>query len=448
MAAGAGPTEIARETIRQLALRRLAPTPEHYARVYREIGGMEEEPDGAAAQAQFLREQMARLLTDAVVPRLGYHEELATEARAIAERIRAAREMAELRAEAQALRQFWIHLELRGQTQADVLAASLALLQLTVRNLGELVADERWVKPQVERLEKLLAAPPDLEAMREVERGLRAVIVRQGAMRRQLEEAQAALREMVSAFIERIGAISSSTGAYSARVSEYARRIQEAKDLAGLAGLVSELLADTRGMQTDLVRSREELVEARRRVQAQQARIAELEKQLETVASLVREDALTGALNRRGLEEAFSAECARAERRGEPLSLAVLDLDDFKALNDRLGHQAGDAALAHLARVARTALRPTDIVTRYGGEEFVILLPGSAGEEAARIVMRVQHALTRHLLRHNEEKVLITFSAGVAERRPGETREALIARADTAMYEAKRAGKNRVVVAP
>ncbi|MCX7960538.1 MAG: GGDEF domain-containing protein [Burkholderiales bacterium] len=447
MAAGAGPTEIARETIRQLALRRLAPTPEHYARVYREIGGLPEDADGAEAQARFLRELAARLLTDAVVPRLGYSEALAEEARAIAARLREARDMADLRAEEKALRQFWIHLELRGQTQADVLAAALALLQLAVRNLGELVADERWVGPQVARMEKLLAAPPDVAAMREVERGLRAVIVRQGAMRKQLEQAQAALREMVSAFIERIGALGAATGAYSERVAAYARRIGEARDLAGLAGLVSELLADTREMQTDLLRSREELVEARRRVQAQQARIAELEKELETVAGLVREDALTGALNRRGLEEAFAAECARAERRGEPLALAVLDLDNFKALNDRLGHQAGDAALAHLARVARQALRPTDVVTRYGGEEFVILLPGSDAEEAARVVARVQHALTRHLFRHHEHKVLITFSAGVAERRPGETREALIARADAAMYEAKRSGKNRVVVA-
>lgn len=446
MAAVQSPTEIARETIRQLVLRRLAPTPEHYARVYREIGGENGEEPGAE-EARFLREQMARLLTDAVVPRLGYTEPLVEEARAIAARIRAARGLAEVRAEAQALRQFWIHLELRGQTQADLLAAALALLQLAVRNLAELVPDERWVRPQVERLEKLLAAPPDLEAMREVERSLRAVIVRQGAMRRGLEEAQVALRDMVSAFVERIGVLSSATGAYSARVTEYARRIEEAKDLPGLAGLVAELLADTRGMQTDLVRSREELAEARRRVQAQQARIADLEKELETVAGLVREDALTGALNRRGLEEAFAAECARAERRGEPLALAVLDLDDFKALNDRLGHQAGDAALAHLARVARTALRPTDIVTRYGGEEFVILLPGSVAAEAARVIERVQHALTRHLLRHHEDRVLITFSAGVAERRPGETRESLIERADSAMYQAKRAGKNRVALA-
>lgn len=450
MAAATAPSELARETLRQLAARRLAPTPDNYGRVYRELSG-QPAPDESLADeresAQFLREQLARVLTDAVIPRLGYKEDLAREARAIAEGLRSARGVAGLRDQAAALRQFWIHLELRGETQADLLSSALALLQLAVRNFGELSPDERWLKPQLEKIEGALAQPPDLEKMREAERGLREVIFRQGALRKSLDEAAVALKQMVAVFIDRLGGLSHSSGDYAERVGEMAKKIAQAQDLPSLTGLVAQLMSDTRGVQTDMARSREQLLEARRKAQGYEARVEQLERELETVASLVREDALTGVLNRRGMEEAYVAELARGERRGTPFSLAVLDLDNFKQLNDRLGHQAGDSALAHLARTVRTALRPSDTVARYGGEEFVILMPETACGDAVEIMTRVQRELTRRFFLHNNDRVLITFSAGIAGRQPGEAREALIERADRAMYEAKRSGKNRVCAA-
>jgi diguanylate cyclase len=450
MAAPGSPSEIARETIRRLAQRRLVPTPESYASVYREIAGTApaaEAPGPEREFQQFLREQLAKLLTDAVVPRLGYGEDLAGEASAIAAGLRSASTLAEARDQAAALRQFWIHLELRGETQADLVHSALALLQLVVRNFGEIAVEDRWLKPQLEKIEALLASPPDLKRMREAERGLREVIFRQGSLKRGLLEAKAALKNMVGVFLDRLGALGSATGEYSARMDDYSRRIQEADDLRSLAELVAQLMADTRGVQADIVRSRDELLEARRQAQQYEARVEKLEKELETVAGLVREDALTGALNRRGLEEAFAAETARGERRGSALSLAVLDIDNFKQLNDRLGHQAGDAALAHLAQIVRGAVRPSDVVARFGGEEFVILLPDTGCEEAVNVMVRVQRELTRRFFLHNNEKVLITFSAGVAERVDGEAREQLIERADRAMYAAKRSGKNRVFAA-
>jgi diguanylate cyclase len=161
----------------------------------------------------------------------------------------------------------------------------------------------------------------------------------------------------------------------------------------------------------------------------------------------VREDQLTKTLNRRGLDEAWATEAARAERQQSPLCLAVLDLDNFKHLNDRLGHQAGDRALVHLTEVVRQALRPSDIIARYGGEEFVVLLPHTPADEAVSVMVRLQRELTRQFFMHDNERVLITFSAGVAERRVDEPRDSLLKRADTALYEAKRAGKNRVLPA-
>ena len=125
----------------------------------------------------------------------------------------------------------------------------------------------------------------------------------------------------------------------------------------------------------------------------------------------------------------------------------MLDLDNFKELNDRLGHLSGDAALVHLAEVARTVMRPQDLLARYGGEEFVLLLPDTALENGVAAMKRLQRELSTQLFLQGKEKVLITFSAGVVQLQDTETSTEALLRADAAMYLAKRAGKNRVVAA-
>ena len=158
-------------------------------------------------------------------------------------------------------------------------------------------------------------------------------------------------------------------------------------------------------------------------------------------------DQLTQIANRRGLLQAFDAERARVERSGEPLAIGLLDIDNFKRLNDELGHAAGDTALKMLADVVSKALRPTDLVARYGGEEFVVLLPDTPVDEAGQILTRLQRSLSGGLFMHENKQVFVTFSAGVTPYRPGETIEAALERADQALYEAKRTGKNRTCVA-
>ena len=165
------------------------------------------------------------------------------------------------------------------------------------------------------------------------------------------------------------------------------------------------------------------------------------------MSELVREDQLTGSLNRRGLDDVYEREAARADRRGTPLCAALLDLDNFKRLNDTYGHLAGDGALRHLVKVVKDTLRSMDVIARFGGEEFLILLPETTIEAAEATMTRLQRELTRHFFMHENEKVLITFSAGVALRRPHEGQSDLVKRADEAMYKAKKSGKNRVVVA-
>jgi diguanylate cyclase len=125
--------------------------------------------------------------------------------------------------------------------------------------------------------------------------------------------------------------------------------------------------------------------------------------------------------------------------------MALLDIDNFKVLNDRLGHATGDVALAHLATVTRDVMRPQDTLARYGGEEFVILMPDTPLDNGIEAMTRLQRELTKRFFLAGTEKVLITFSAGVAQLAADEAGQSAIKRADQAMYLAKRAGKNRVL---
>jgi len=156
-------------------------------------------------------------------------------------------------------------------------------------------------------------------------------------------------------------------------------------------------------------------------------------------------DGLTGIANRRQCEDALAQEIARADRLNAPFTLVIADLDDFKPINDRHGHAVGDDVLREFASVLRLTLREADLAGRWGGEEFVLLLPGTDAEGGAQLAERVRTALGERTFHGREGAVFgVTCSFGVAQFRPGGSERELFAQADRALYEAKRHGKNRV----
>jgi diguanylate cyclase (GGDEF)-like protein len=156
-------------------------------------------------------------------------------------------------------------------------------------------------------------------------------------------------------------------------------------------------------------------------------------------------DDLTGIANRRQCEDALTAEIARAERLGSTLTLVLADLDDFKAVNDVHGHAVGDDVLRKFAAALRSTVRDSDLAGRWGGEEFLLLLPGADATGGALLADRVRATFSeRSFAGRDGETVTVTCSFGVAQHRPGDDQRELFASADRALYRAKRAGKNRV----
>jgi diguanylate cyclase (GGDEF)-like protein len=159
-------------------------------------------------------------------------------------------------------------------------------------------------------------------------------------------------------------------------------------------------------------------------------------------------DPLTGLFNRRYLDESLPRELHRAQRGNSPLCVAMLDLDHFKRLNDTFGHDAGDSLLRELGQVLHEKLRKSDIVCRYGGEEFVLVLPDSSLANAWQRVEQIRVLIKELQIRHGEHLLgMMTVSAGIAgAREHGSTARELMRAADNALYAAKQAGRDRVVV--
>ena len=170
------------------------------------------------------------------------------------------------------------------------------------------------------------------------------------------------------------------------------------------------------------------------------------------LSELARTDALTGLANFRALMARMSEEYSRACRYEYPLSVVMIDLDNLKQINDRFGHDVGNRAIVALTRILKASLRQTDFAARYGGDEFVVLLPHQSPAEASVMVDRLRRGLGQHALEGQDGmpvQLILTMSAGIAGHAPDDPRpsfEGLLQMADAALYQAKRGGRNRVIV--
>ena len=326
----------------------------------------------------------------------------------------------------------------------------LALCHSLTDGLADLAEDRSWVEGQAEGLLLRLQGAAGARAVRAARELLDETRTAQRSLQAERAQARDALRDMVRQVLAELGELGSATGRFSDKVAGYAQAIEAADSLDSLAAAVREMLDESRTVHDVVAGARDRLAAEHARASALESRVLGLEAELRRLADEVSTDALTQVANRRGLAQAFTQETARVLRDGPekaPLAIGLIDIDNFKKLNDSLGHAAGDVALQSLAARVKEWLRPVDHIARFGGEEFVLLLPATPVDEAQQALTRLQRRLSASLFMHEGQEVFVTFSAGVTAWRAGETVEAALARADEGLYEAKRTGKNRTCVA-
>jgi diguanylate cyclase len=342
----------------------------------------------------------------------------------------------------------------RGRLVEHLHGLSLELAE----GLTELAEEGSWARGQASRIQLALAADdgaaPSVRGVRAASALLTQTRQQQARVRAQRDDARESIKVLLQRMVGDAGEIGHEAGRFQQAIARHAQAVAGAGSLESLGQVVRSILDDSQAVQTAVARSRDRIEQDQAQVQALQAQVRELEGELKRLSDEVHTDALTQVANRRGLQAAFDVERARCERAGAgeagglgDLGIGLIDIDNFKKLNDSLGHAAGDQALKALAAAVRERLRPVDHVARFGGEEFVVLLPGQDAAAAAQALTRLQRSLSEALFMHEGRGVLVTFSAGVTPWRTGETLEQALERADGALYEAKRTGKNRTCTA-
>ena len=327
-----------------------------------------------------------------------------------------------------------------------------ALARELTAGLTELAEDDSWARGQAEAMLARLGPAEagttlSVRSVRATQELLAQTRRQQQRLKGERDQAREALKSLVHSLMAELSALGGSTGRFGDQLETYAETIEQSDSLDGLASLVRGMIQQSREVQSEIASASERLQVGQAEAVQLSTRVRELESELRRLSEEVSIDALTQVANRRGLADAFGAESARHSRDGGTLAVALIDIDNFKKLNDSLGHSVGDQALKSLAARVRAALRPVDHVARFGGEEFVLLLPGTEIAEAQQALTRLQRDLTASLFMHEGRDVFVTFSAGVTAWRAGEALDPAIERADEALYEAKRSGKNRTCVA-
>ena len=230
---------------------------------------------------------------------------------------------------------------------------------------------------------------------------------------------------------------------YYQHAEQYAREIRKTHDVNEIIRILDAVLSETR----DLHQS-DEMSNSRQKISDTEQKIESLRHELALIRELVHTDQMTGLFNRRGLDEHFIREAARADRSKNPLCIILIDLDNFKEINETYGYPFGDNVLISLARIMKNALRPTDVVARYGGEEFVILLPDTEINDAVRIIQRLQRMLASNpVLNADNQPVSVTISCGVTLRQTDEHQHTVIKRVDEALFRAKNIGLSQIELA-
>jgi diguanylate cyclase len=436
--------QLAKATLLRLAQGRLEPTPENYAQAWIEAGGVTAKapaPAPAATQWPRLAGSFAQTLRVALPPD---DEGAAALARELTKHAEQWREQGASEALATAVDYTCAQARTMFVQRHHLVDELGKLVRALSEGLTELAEDQSWAQGQAEALRANLDGESlSVRSVRSAADMLTQTRRQQTQLRGERDRARAALKALVHSLTTELEALGGQTGRFSEELERCTDDLERADSREQMGSVLHEMLTATRSVQSGVAEASARIAAGREQAETLNSRVQELEGELRRLSEEVSTDALTQVANRRGLARAFEVESARSGRDGTPLAVGLIDIDNFKKLNDALGHAAGDTALKALAGQVRAALRPVDHVARFGGEEFVVLLPDTAIDQAQEVLTRVQRGLSMSLFMHEGREVFVTFSAGVSVWRAGEPLGTTLERADGALYEAKRSGKNR-----
>ena len=248
------------------------------------------------------------------------------------------------------------------------------------------------------------------------------------------------LRDMAQDLTDKADHLVRDLGTKNQDLRESVSGLRRSREKAEFMRLLNLVIEKAGSIHDSVQSSHRELLETRKSLTA-------IQEELVETRQLLNEDALTGALNRRGLDQTLNREIARAQRTRTAMSVAMVDLDHFKRVNDLHGHDAGDRMLVHFTGLIRSVMRKSDALARYGGEEFTLILPETDARGAHKLLERLRE-LQRHTpLLYEGKSLALTFSAGIATLQAEDNGALILRRADMALLAAKDSGRDNIQIA-
>ena len=293
-----------------------------------------------------------------------------------------------------------------------------------------------------QELERLLQAGEAITE--EISESLAAAYLPKARLNEQIRDAGDLLNKELTSVAEAIKKAKRSNEHYGQALAGAGRSLDVGIDPEELRRTVEVLSTATRRVQRENATLEQKLADSA-------AEVTRLKEHLEQVRRDATTDALTNLANRKAFDDELGRACAEAREKGEPLSLAVIDIDHFKNFNDTWGHQTGDQVIRYVSSVIGRMAPPPRFAARYGGEEFAMIFPRERGLDVLDTLEEIRAEVSSRILKRrstNEDLGAVTVSAGFAEMLPGESVEGLLERADAALYASKRSGRNRVSTAP
>ncbi len=322
----------------------------------------------------------------------------------------------------------------------------ISIIEIFIDNLKDFFETDELLKQKIRNLKEDLKNLETLENIERFKQEVKDLFVKLGVIERILEEEKKELKNIILLLAENLKEFIGSSDEYAKNLDILIKKIQETDDILEIKKIKTTILKTTIIIKEKTNQLKEKLYKADEMLKLAQEKMKKLEREMAKAKEKALYDGLTGVYNRAVFNDRIIKEVKKAKREKRKLSFLMIDIDNFKYINDTYGHQTGDMVLKILANQIKKVMRDFDFLARYGGEEFAVILTDTGIEIAKKVADRIRKKIENTKILYKKEKVPVTVSIGCTELKEDDNDKTLIERADRALYEAKNSGKNKVVV--
>ncbi len=322
----------------------------------------------------------------------------------------------------------------------------ISTIEIILKNISSFLETDELLKQKLKNLKEDLKNLETIENVKRFKNEIKDIFVKLGIIERVLEEEKEELKGIILLMAESLKELLGNSNEFSKTIDNFIEKIQATDDIEEIKKFKMELLNATTILKQKTKEVHLKLKKADEMLKQANEKMKKLEEEMRKAKEKALYDGLTGAYNRAVFNDRIVKEVEKAKREKRNLSFLMIDIDHFKEINDNYGHQTGDAVLKILTQQIKKMIRNFDFFARYGGEEFALILPDSDIETAKKIAERIRKKIENTKFIYKQERIPVTISIGCTQLIPEDNEKSLIERADQALYEAKKSGRNKVVV--